>query len=428
MIPPEIRLRRIGPYRLAALLGQSDAATQVYKAFDTGAERFVALKTIRKDMIFDWRGSAEVARFRHESQGCGKLYHPNIVAVYDYGEEASVAYLAMELVEGRTLASMFRRGESIPVAGAVDYVGQLLAGLAYAHERGTIHGGLQPREAVISRDEVLKIKGFWLPIVDGINVPAEKAPTDQQPYLAPEQLTGNSLDPRTDVYAAGALFYHMLAGRPPVRGAYRTLRHETLTGDIPAPSVFNKAVPPALDAVVAKAMAKRPADRFQSAVEFATTLHSGLRGSTATARAAVQTVPPPAAAVAAATKKAPFGRETLQAGKLLFAEGDPGDQAYIIESGVVQIYKIGENGEEIALATIGRGEILGEMALVDNQPRMAAARAIEDTTLMVIPRNDFQSRLDKVDKVTHKLVGVLVGRCRSLADEVKSLKLLVDKQ
>ncbi len=416
-------IKRLGNYRIVSLLGQAELGP-VYKGFDVSVERFVALKTVRKDRVFDWTGTHEFQRFRAESQAADMLRHPNIVAIYDYGEERNLAYLAMELIEGRTLAAMLKRGEPIPLPQTVDYMVQFLVGLAHAHGRDVLHGGLCPREVVITDEGVVKLKGFWTAKIDGVELPAERAPEDQVPYLAPEQFLGNPLDKRTDVYGAAALFYHMLTGRAPYRGSFRTIRHDALAGAAPAPSEVAKGLKP-FDEALGKAMSKRLEDRYATVEQFALALKAAIKEALPAPSKPAQ---PAAAAAAAAAVKGGFGRRTLSAGEILFEEGDPGEQAYIIESGVIRIFKPGGHEGEIVLATIGRGEIVGEMALVDNQPRMASARAVEDTVLVVIPRGEFEARLERTDKVTHKLMNVLVNRCRGLADEVKSLKMIIDRR
>lgn len=448
----ETDIKRLGQYRIVSLLGQTDLGP-IYKAFDTVAERFVACKAVRRDRIFDWRGTLEFARFRNEAQAAGKLYHPNIVAVHGYGEEGNWAYVVMDMVDGRTLAQIFRRGDAITLPTALHWTAHMLAGLSYAHAHHIVHGGIAPGEIVVSYSGPLKLKGFWSPKVDGNELTYDKVPPDQAVYLAPEQFVANPIDVRTDIYAVGAVLYHLLCSRPPFKATnHKHLRQEVLTVAPVPPVEINLMVKRKLQDAIMTALEKRPQDRFQSADEFLRALEEaakyqieGLSRSLADEPtpapqpAAGSPTPPPAPPVAATAEPDPTAteyrrrpassdRRPIPAGHRIFNEGDPGEEAFIIESGMVQIFKIGPNGEKIVLATIGRGEIFGEMALVDNQPRMAAAEAIENSVLVVIPRSDFQGRLDKTDKVTHKLISVLVHRCRNLADEVKSLTMLIDSR
>jgi len=288
-------------------------------------------------------------------------------------------------------------------------------------------------------------------------------PADQAAYLAPEQFVANPVDVRTDLYAAGAILYHLLCSRPPFKGGHRQLRTDVTTVAPVPPVEVNLMVKRKLQEVVMTALAKRPQDRYQNADDFLRALEDAAKGqidglarpapidealqtqaggvSPYLSPAIPPTVPAPVPAPAPAPTFAPadpdptatvsrrrpsVDRRPIPAGHVIFKEGDIGQEAFIIDSGMVQIFKTGPNGEKIVLATIGRGEIFGEMALVDNQPRMAAAEAVENSMVVVIPRSDFQARLDKTDKVTHKLIGVLVNRCRNLADEVKSLTMLID--
>lgn len=447
----ETEIKRLGHYRIVSLLGQMDLGP-IYKAFDTMAERFVAIKAVRRDRIFDWRGTMEFARFRNEAQGAGQLYHPNIVAIHAYGEEGNWAYVVLDMVDGRTLAQIFRRGDVITMPTALQWIAHLLGGLSFAHQHNVVHGGVNPLEIVVSYNGPLKIKGFWAPKVDGNELTYDKVPAELAAYLAPEQFVANPVDVRTDIYSAGAILYHLLCSRPPFKGGHRQLRTEVTTVAPVPPVEINLMVKRKLQEVVMTALQKRPQDRFQSAEEFLRALEDAAKGQidgmarptliddslqTQTAAVAPALPPPPVSAAAVSDpdpdptatisrRRPTVDRRPIPSGQVIFKEGDSGQEAFIIDSGMIQIYKTGPNGEKIVLATIGRGEIFGEMALVDNQPRMASAEALENSMLVVIPRSDFQARLDRTDKVTHKLIGVLVNRCRSLADEVKSLTMLID--
>jgi serine/threonine-protein kinase len=449
----ETDIKRLGHYRIVSLLGQTDLGP-IYKAFDTMAERFVAIRAVRRDRIFDWRGTLEFARFRNEAQGAGQLYHPNIVAVHAYGEEGNWAYVVMDMVDGRTLAQIFRRGDIITLPTALQWTAHLLAGLSFAHQHNVVHGGVNPLEIVISYNGPLKVKGFWAPKVDGNELTYEKVPADLACYLAPEQFVANPVDVRSDLYSAGAVLYHLLCSRPPFKGGHRQLRTEVTTMAPVPPVEVNLMIKRRLQEVVLTALEKRPQDRFQSADEFLRALEEAAKGqidglarptllpdepsAPVTPPQAEPVIPAPVEpaptsadledpTATVARRRAPnIDRRPIPVGHVIFNEGEVGEEAFIIDSGMVQIYKTGPSGEKIVLASLGRGEIFGEMALVDNQPRMAAAAALENTVLVVIPRSDFQSRLDRTDKVTHKLIGVLVNRCRNLADEVKSLTMLID--
>lgn len=474
----ETEIKRLGQYRVVSLLGQTDLGP-IYKAFDTVAERFVALKAVRRDRIFDYRSTLEFSRFRNEAQGAGQLYHPNIVAVHGYGEEGNWAYVVMDMVDGRTLAQIFRRGDVITLPTALQWTAHMLAGLGHAHQHNVVHGGLNPLEVVVSYGGPLKVKGFWAPKVDGNELTYDKVPAENAAYLAPEQFVANPVDVRTDIYAAGALLYHMLCSRPPFKGGHRQLRTEVCTVAPVPPVEVNLMVRRKLQETVMTALEKRPQDRFQSTDEFLRALEDaakaqldGISKALLDNPIAVPVPPPPPLPMPEAAAPPPppqpqpqpqfqpqpqpqrqpmpqpvppvpevdptstvaqvrrrwADRRALPEGTVIFNEGDFGEEAFIIDSGMVQIYKTSPSGEKIVLATIGRGEIFGEMALVDNHPRMAAAQAVENSVLVVIPRTDFQARLGKTDKVTQKLINVLVNRCRNLADEVKSLTMLIDNR
>lgn len=420
----------LGKFKIASTLGAGVVDT-VHRGFAPGLG-WVAVKTIRKDLLFNGRKPADLTRFRAEIQAAARLAHPNIATIYEVGDESSMAFIAMEIIEGLPLKTLLDKGRRPSLAAAPLIMTQILSALGHAHGQGVLHRGLKPDNIYLCDGVTVKITNF---AVGGFEPTPDRAPTPPPYYKAPEQLQGTAEDARTDLYAAGAVLYHLLCGAHPFEGISRTIREEVLTMAPARPSLRDARIPPALDEIVLRALAKKPADRFQSAAEFQAALDEACKGLTEKQPAAVPAeeadapvaAPVREAAVEPATAEAPrriYERRSLAVGDYLFHEGDVGDVAFLIESGAVQILKTVEGGQDIVLATLGRGEILGEMALVDQQPRMASARALDNCSLVIVPREEFSGRLTKVDKVTQKLIATLVKRMRSMGDEIAALKQL----
>ncbi len=397
-----VTLRSVGRYRLASLIERT-LQGELYKAFDPAERRFVALLLLRRQEgagpLAGGRGAFEAA-----AEAAAALHHPNILTTHGHGESSGHLYLVTELLEARTLGALIDEGCPAPKR-ALGIARQILAALAHAHAAGLLHGGLTPSEVLLSGEGTVKVKAFW-----GARRLAAVAEAER-PYLAPEQVVGGAIDARTDVYAAGALLYRLLAGVAPCRGRGPALIDQIKRNAPRPPSVFGGEGVATFDEVVLQALAKRPQDRFPSATAFAEALQ----------RASGVVEKP----VAPAHGRS-FGRRRLAVGDMVFREGDIGDCAYLIAEGSVQITKGGGAGAPIVLATLGRGEIVGEMALVDDHPRMADAVAAEDAELVVIPRGEFRQRLERMDKVTLRLIEVLVGRLRNMAEEVTALKSVVE--
>jgi serine/threonine-protein kinase len=237
----------------------------VYKAFDPHIVRTVAIKTIRREVGDD--DHALLARFRNEAQAAGRLSHPGIVAVYDYGEEGDVAYLAMEYVEGHDLADHFRRAVSIDPRDAVSLVTQLLEALGHAHEHGVVHRDVKPSNIIVTRQGRVKVTDFGIARLDVSELTQSGVIVGTPSYMAPEQYLGQVADARSDVFSVGVLLFQLLTGQKPFQGPPSLLAYKVCHEEAPAPSTLAPSAAP-LDAVVARALAKKPADRFQTADEF----------------------------------------------------------------------------------------------------------------------------------------------------------------
>ncbi len=290
-----------GRYELVRVIGRGGMAL-VSKARDTRLSRDVAVKELRIDLASDHTFQA---RFRREAQAAGGLNHPNIVSVYDTGEEldlatnVSVPYIVMELVEGRTLRDILRDGRPILPRRALEFTQGVLEALAYSHKAGIVHRDIKPANVMITNTGIVKVMDFGIAraVSDTSSTMTQTAAViGTAQYFSPEQARGETVDNRSDIYSAGCLLYELLVGRPPFQGdspvsvAYQHVR------EVPVPpSQLDAEVTAPMDAVVLKALAKDPDDRYQTATEMRDDIHRILGGERV-----VATLPPPVPPLVAA--------------------------------------------------------------------------------------------------------------------------------
>ncbi|HJX08692.1 MAG TPA: Stk1 family PASTA domain-containing Ser/Thr kinase [Actinomycetota bacterium] len=252
-------------YSVEARIGQGGMA-EVFRGFDPSLDRTVAIKVLVHP--FD-RDAGFVARFRREAQAAARLNHPNIVGVYDAGADGDTQYIVMEYIEGRTLAS-FLAGGGLPTATqAVELAEKVASALQAAHEHGIIHRDIKPANVMVTRAGAVKVMDFGIARVQtDATAPQTSSVIGTPAYFSPEQAQGQPVDARSDIYSLGCVLYEMLAhhqaftGDTPVAIAYKQVNETP-----PPPSASNPDVPPRLDAVVMKCLAKNPANRYQTAGE-----------------------------------------------------------------------------------------------------------------------------------------------------------------
>ena len=283
----EAGLKQLGRYRLLAELGRG-AMGVVYKAEDPLLNRTVAIKTII--MTDDPAGRVEYeARFLQEAKAAGGLNHPNLITIHDVGREGDVAYMAMELLEGTELRELIAGGR-LPLPFALDVVAQVADGLAHAHEHGVVHRDIKPGNIMIVRERLAKIMDFGIARVRASDVRTQTGAILGSPrYISPEQVTGQPVDRRCDIFSLGVVLHELATGEPPFAAATVTqLMHQIATAAPQPPSVANPAVPAMLDLIVARTLEKQPGARYQSAAELATDLRACLAelGGPAAAQAA----------------------------------------------------------------------------------------------------------------------------------------------
>ena len=259
----------LGKYRITEVLGEG-AMGVVYKGFDPGIQRTVALKTVRRQLMDSTEiGVSMAARFRNEAQAAGRLSHPGIVAVYDYGEEGDVAYIAMEFVEGNSLAHYLGNNVRFSDSDVASVIAQLLDALEHAHKHGVWHRDIKPGNVMMTRSGRIKVADFGIARIESANLTQVGSMIGTPSYMAPEQFLGLAIDRRVDIYGTGVLLYQLLVGHAPFVGNTESLMYRVVHE---AP-VLPSAVPgydrgTRYDAVVAMALAKDPKQRFSDAAEF----------------------------------------------------------------------------------------------------------------------------------------------------------------
>jgi serine/threonine-protein kinase len=280
-----------GRYVLRELLGQGGMAT-VHLGDDTVLDRPVAVKTMLGDMS---REPSFRERFRREAQAVARLNHTNIVAVYDSGEDdqdgTPVPFIVMEYVEGSSLSSVLRKDiaeqGAMPTGKALDITADVLAALAASHEQGLVHRDIKPANVMVTKRGVVKVMDFGIAraMQSGVTSMTQTGMVVGTPqYLSPEQALGKAVDARSDLYSVGCMLFELLTGRLPFESESPLgMAYQHVQETPPAPSSINAAVPLVVDALVARALRKDPAHRFQNADEMREECHRVAQAATGAA-------------------------------------------------------------------------------------------------------------------------------------------------
>ena len=278
-------LTNLGRYRILGELGRG-AMGVVYRAVDPLIEREVALKTLHNDLPADVADEVR-ARFLREARSAGRLSHPNIVTIFDVGQEGGAAYIAMELLEGPSLQQMLRERQAIPFHGVADIVAQVADALHHAHQFSIVHRDVKPANVVVSRTGRAKLTDFGVAYVPASDVTQHGSALGSPRYMAPEQVLGQPIDARADIFSLGVVLYELLTRRTPFErpgDATVYALMQRIAGE-PHPPLrqVDPAIPAGFDRILDRALAKRPQDRYQSASELASDLRNyhSLAGGTA---------------------------------------------------------------------------------------------------------------------------------------------------
>ena len=261
-------IKRLGKYEIIEMIGHG-AMGIVYKAFDPNIRRIVAIKTIRKELIEDDRTGQMIARFKNEAQAAGRLSHPSIVSVYEYGEDATVSYIAMEYVQGNPLREYFSRDKRFDESDIVSIMVQLLDALEYSHQQGVVHRDIKPANIIIMVNGKLKVADFGIARVDASNLTQIGAIMGTPGYMAPEQYSGEVANMHADIFSAGVVLYQLLTGQKPFRGTTESVAYKICHENPPPPSRIDPGRGwERYEEVVATALAKKPEARYRSADAF----------------------------------------------------------------------------------------------------------------------------------------------------------------
>ena len=277
-------LTRLGKYQIRRELGKG-AMGIVYEGFDPLIERTVAIKTIRPEQLNKDQAKEILARFRREAQAAGRLNHPHIVSIYEYGEDAEsgsgapIAFIAMEFIKGRELRSYFEANERFPLQEVVRIMGEILDGIGHAHGRGVTHRDMKPANVILLEGGAVKVADFGIARLETSELTQAGAVLGTPAYMSPEQFQGQPVDGRSDIFSCGVILYQFLTGEKPFTGNVTTIMYKVLSEEPLAPSMLNTTLPIAWDAVVRQAMAKKVSERFQTAAEFAAAIRAAAAAS-----------------------------------------------------------------------------------------------------------------------------------------------------
>ncbi|GAA2718824.1 Stk1 family PASTA domain-containing Ser/Thr kinase [Actinocorallia aurantiaca] len=292
-----------GRYELGGVIGRGGMA-EVFRARDLRLDRTVAIKTLRTDLA---RDPTFQARFRREAQSAASLNHPSIIAVYDTGEDdfngQPVPYIVMEYVEGHTLRELIRPENGaerrLRPERALEIVDGILLALDYSHRGGIVHRDIKPANVMLTRNHEVKVMDFGIARAmsdSAATMTATAQVIGTAQYLSPEQARGERVDARSDLYSTGCVLYELLTARPPFQGdspvaiAYQHVREEPIP-----PSRLDPEIPQWADRIVLKAMAKDPANRYQSASEFRADIQRAMQGVQVASQSTSTMVVPPMA-------------------------------------------------------------------------------------------------------------------------------------
>jgi serine/threonine protein kinase len=257
-------------YELIEQIGEGGMAT-VYKARCRILDRIVAIKILKEDLS---RDKSFVEKFRVEALAAARISHPNIVNIYDVGQEGDIHYIVMEYVEGKTLKEIIRRQAPLSIAKAVDIAIMICDGVHHAHQKGVIHRDIKPHNILVTDTGMVKVADFGIArAISSATITFGGNMVGSVHYISPEQAKGEPVNRTTDIYSIGCVLYEMVTGKVPFDAESPiTVALKHIHDDVPSPVALNKEIPDALEGIILQAMAKIPAHRFATAEEMRNTL------------------------------------------------------------------------------------------------------------------------------------------------------------
>ena len=287
-----MQYEKLGRYRIVAELGRG-AMGAVYRAVDPLIEREVAIKTLLDDLPAEILNEVR-ERFLREARSAGRLNHPNIVTIFDVGEDRGIAYIAMELLEGRSLQQIMRNQPRTPFAIAADIAAQVADALDHAQQYRIVHRDIKPANIMVGPTGRCKLTDFGIAYVPTSSMTQTGTALGSPKYMSPEHVSGIGLDGRADIFSLAVVLYEMLTGRNPfVRDSDTTplpVMHRISVEPHRPLRELDPAIPPALERIVARALAKKPQDRYARAADMADELRKAARDATAVGHSYDKTV------------------------------------------------------------------------------------------------------------------------------------------
>src|SRR5919197_4506746 len=272
---------KLGRYRILGELGRG-AMGAVFRAVDPLIEREVAIKTLLPDIPAELVDEVR-ERFLREARSAGRLNHPNIVTIFDVGEDAGVAYIAMELLEGRSLQQMMRSQPRMPHAAVADIAAQVADALDHAQQYRIVHRDIKPANVMVAASGRCKLTDFGIAYVPTSSMTQTGTALGSPKYMSPEQVAGITVDGRADLFSLGVVLYEMLTGRNPfVRDGDTTplpVMHRISVEPHRPMRELDPALPPAFDRIIGRALAKKPQERYARAAEMMRSKAGGSAGS-----------------------------------------------------------------------------------------------------------------------------------------------------
>ena len=260
----------LGRYEIVKQLGKGAMGT-VYLGQDPRINRTTAIKTVKFSEDFDEDEAKEMkAKFFREAESAGTLSHPNIVTIYDAGEEHDLAYIAMEYLEGEDLDKYTKKKNLLPMRRVIDYIADIAEGLDYAHQKGIVHRDIKPANVMLLKGDKIKITDFGIARITASSQTKTGIIKGTPYYMSPEQITGKKVDGRSDVFSLGTMMFQLLTGEVPFKGSSPAeLMHKILNEPHPDPQQINPKILKPLVTILNKAMAKKVDDRYQTAGQMA---------------------------------------------------------------------------------------------------------------------------------------------------------------
>jgi tRNA A-37 threonylcarbamoyl transferase component Bud32 len=389
---------KIGKYPVVRHLG-SGATSEVYLCHDPFAKRDVAIKLVSASLFNDpERGKLYRKLFVTEASLAGKLQHPHICQIFDAVADEEAHYIVMEFVDGGTLEKFCNPEHLLPIDKAVEIVFKCTRALEFAHKMGITHRDIKPANILYTGETDVKVTDFGAALIssgDSTQISAIGSPA----YMSPQQVKEHPLDHRTDIYSMGVVMYHLLAGRLPFQASNNfSLIYQITNVEPPPPSSYRPEIPPALDAIVRRAMAKDLEQRYTEWEEFSLDLAQVFRGEPVGVNAGAQAQQFADSERFELLRKLPFFEKFsdaeiwevarisawagAKAGEVLMKEGESGTYFCILAEGQVKVTKRGK-----LLNVLNAGECFGEMAYLQKagQRRGADVTVMTDAKIISVP-------------------------------------------